>query len=273
MTRIGDTSAEVENRVREILRVMPFHRKWQQMGAIYHTGKVLFAMGFRLRRPEATDEEIQSAWLTTSLESNISLPSGRFDVSSTNDNLRVLKEVIDAFTSLTIPYALGGSWASSILGKMRFTLDADLSVEPFPGRELDLCGRFNEDYYISFEAVRDAVQRRSSFNIVDTITGFKVDVFVRKDRPFEVSAMARRRPYPLPGTPEQSIVCVTSEDIILFKLEWYRLGGESSGQQWTDVLGVLDTQSDRLDQTYLDHWATDLGVSDLLSRAQQEICS
>ena len=58
--------------------------------------------------------------------------------------------------------------------------------------------------------------------------------------------------------------------MILFKLAWFRLGNEASEQQFKDVLGVLQVQAGRLDDAYLDHWAADLGVADLLHKARQE---
>ena len=106
----------------------------------------------------------------------------------------------------------------------------------------------------------------SYFNLINTTTGFKVDLFIRKDRPFDQSVMSRRRGYVLPGVAEQPIQVVSPEDIILLKLEWYRLGDESSPQQWQDVLGVFQTQGPALDQAYLDAWAPELGVADLLAR-------
>jgi hypothetical protein len=105
---------------------------------------------------------------------------------------------------------------------------------------------------------------------VSTRTGFKVNVFIRKDEPFEQSAMQRRTALRLPDMPQQPIVFYTPEDTILFKLQWYRLGNERSDQQWADVLGVLKVQAGKLDQAYLDRWAADLGVADLLARVRQE---
>ena len=91
---------------------------------------------------------------------------------------------------------------------------------------------------------------------------------LQDDRPFEVSVLARRHVYPLPDG--QTFTLVSAEDIILLKLEWYRLGGNASERQWLDILGVLEVQAGKLDSAYLDHWATDLGVGDLLQRARQE---
>ena len=83
-------------------------------------------------------------------------------------------------------------------------------------------------------------------------------------------ALSRRRPVVLEDVPQEPIEVVTPEDIILLKLEWYRLGDEVSDRQWNDVLKVMKIQADRLDQGYLDQWAQQLGVADLLARVRQE---
>ena len=61
------------------------------------------------------------------------------------------------------------------------------------------------------------------------------------------------------------------EDVVLAKLEWFRLGGEVSERQWRDILGVLKTQRDSLDIAYLQHWAKALAVADLLERTLIEL--
>lgn len=60
---------------------------------------------------------------------------------------------------------------------------------------------------------------------------------------------------------------VSPEDIILNKLMWFRLGGGVSDRQWKDVLGVLKVQKNLLDKEYLQHWASELKVKDLLDKA------
>ncbi len=42
---------------------------------------------------------------------------------------------------------------------------------------------------------------------------------------------------------------------------------KKSERQWSDVLGVMSVQADKLDLEYLRHWAIELGVRDLLERA------
>ncbi len=58
----------------------------------------------------------------------------------------------------------------------------------------------------------------------------------------------------------------TAEDTILAKLEWARDGG--SERQVADVVAMLSIGGASLDKSYLDRWANDLGISDLLGRAR-----
>jgi hypothetical protein len=270
MAGISDTSPEAEEVLREIWRKMPFERKWRQMGILYHTGKLLHAAGLRARNPDVTDEEIHADWLA---QAGIELvgPIRRTPVMLGNEEaIQVVHQVVAVLEKLSIDYALAGSWASSFHGKMRTTHDADVCVAPFPGKEADFCSALGEDYYVSLDAVRQAVRKRSTFNVIYTLTGFKVDLFVAKPRLYDQALLARRQAGVLPAGSGPPVQIVTAEDVILLKLEWYRLGGESSQTQWNDVLGVLDRQGTTLDQTYLDRWAEALNVADLLRRARQE---
>lgn len=61
-----------------------------------------------------------------------------------------------------------------------------------------------------------------------------------------------------------------AEDTILQKLLWYRRGHGVSDRQWQDLLGVLRVQRDRLDRAYLDRWATELDLRQLLDEAVAE---
>ena len=60
------------------------------------------------------------------------------------------------------------------------------------------------------------------------------------------------------------------EDTLLSKMEWYKQGGEVSDRQWRDIIGLLITQGNNLDQVYLRHWAEALELSALFERALTE---
>src|SRR5262245_45741668 len=86
--------------------------------------------------------------------------------------------VVAAFDQLGVRCMIGGSVASTHHGIARTTIDADL-VADLPlgavGRLVDLLGT---SYYIDADMIRDAIRRRSSFNLVHLDTAFKVDVYV-----------------------------------------------------------------------------------------------
>jgi hypothetical protein len=98
--------------------------------------------------------------------------------------------------------------------------------------------------------------------VIDVQTGWKVDLIIRKERPFSRSEFDRRQPVVIAGV---RTAVATVEDTILAKLEWGRAGG--SDRQLRDVVGMLAVQGERVDLLYLDHWATDLGVTEDLRAA------
>jgi len=128
-----------------------------------------------------------------------------------------------------------------------------------------LVARLADDYYIPVDRLRAAASARSSCNIIHLATMFKIDVFVAPGRPVE--AAARAQSYAIDETPGAPLFPVASaEDTVLAKPEGFRRGGEISGRQWWDIVGVLRV-TPGLDRTYLDRWAASLGVADRLQRA------
>ena len=187
------------------------------------------------------------------------------------DLFQAMMPVLKAFDQLGVKHYVGGSVASSAFGLPRTTLDADL-IAVLNVRHVDsLVSALSSEFYVSGPMVRGAIENESSFHVVHLATMFKIDVFVAKSRPFDQSALSRIRRDSL-GDPEDELeVWLPSpEDVVLSKLEWYRLGDEASQRQWTDVLGVLKVQRDKLDKQYLQYWARELAISDLIDRALSE---
>lgn len=186
------------------------------------------------------------------------------------ESTRITLLVTHALEQFEIPYAVGGSLASSLHGVMRSTLDADILADMRLEHIPALVGALSKEFYADDEMMKDAINHRSSFNLIHYETAFKVDIFIRKLRSFDQIQLARRKRSVIATDPEESVYVVSPEDIVLAKLEWYRMGGEVSDRQWRDILGVLKTRAGELDLGYLREWAAELKVPDLLDRALKE---
>lgn len=185
----------------------------------------------------------------------------------TPDIITALEPVIKAFEKLGITYYIGGSVASSAYGIARATLDIDLVVDLKLNDVEPLVKSLQSEYYIDGDMIKDAIHRSSSFNLVHLETMIKVDIFILKDTLYHQSAFRRKRRDTIDEELAQEFFLASPEDIILIKLEWYRMGGAVSDRQWLDILGVLKVQKGLLDTEYLRYWASEMKLSDLLNRA------
>ena len=183
---------------------------------------------------------------------------------------QVLKLAISKLEGLGIPYMIVGSFASSAYGLVRSTQDADLIIDPRPEQAIPLVEAFTGEFYVDAGLVEEAIRRRLSFNVIHLQTFFKIDLFVLPDAAFARQEFARRRRWPVSALEGGEVWIATPEDILLSKLRWYRDGGEVSELQWRDVIAILKSQGRRLDLPYLQAWAAEVGISDLLQQAMQE---
>jgi hypothetical protein len=186
------------------------------------------------------------------------------------DIIEVTLKVVRVFEKLGIAYHIGGSLASSAFGIARTTLDVDIVADVKLEQALFIKEALKEEFYVDAEMITDAIKRQTSFNLIHYETMFKIDVFILKNRLFDRQAFLRRLEKSVSENGSQRLFFATPEDIILNKLEWYKMGGRTSDRQWNDVLGVLKVQGRQLDMVYLKQWAEELNVSDLLEKVLEE---
>lgn len=187
-----------------------------------------------------------------------------------SDVLKALTPVVEALEKLGVAYQIGGSVASSVYGVPRTTMDIDLVADLRPEHIQPLVDLLQDQYYLSPEAMHEALRRRSSFNLIHLETMVKVDVFILRPEPYEQEAFRRSRRDTVVEESAREFSLSSPEDVILHKLAWFRMGGGVSERQWNDVIGVIRVQADALDFVYLRQWATALGLADLLEQAIRE---
>jgi hypothetical protein len=152
---------------------------------------------------------------------------------------------------------LTGSFASSYHGMPRATQDIDFVVAPGPGQVESFVRLLPEtEYYVDLQTALDALSRQSQFNVIDLATGWKIDLIIRKSRPFSIEEFDRREPVEVEGL---RLFIASAEDVVLSKLEWAR--GGASARQIEDAAGILRVRSSGLDQEYLGRWVRTLDLA------------
>ncbi|MBN1878607.1 hypothetical protein JW823_00675 [bacterium] len=184
------------------------------------------------------------------------------------DPILIIQNVAGVLESLDIRYFLTGSFASSLHGIPRATNDADLVVEMTEGDVSAVFDHFRAEFYISMDAMREAVIRQRSFNLIHLMTMFKIDIFVIQ--PESLPEMDRRQAIALSDGTDAEIFVAAPEDVIVRKLMWYKLGNEVAAQQWQDVLGILRVRCNELDYELLMKTARHHDVASFLEKAIDE---
>jgi hypothetical protein len=141
----------------------------------------------------------------------------------------LLERIVPALKGANVPFMVAGSFASAAHGLPRSTNDLDIVIDPTRETLESLLQRLPpETYYVDADVARDALKRRSMFNVVDHATGWKIDFIMRKNRAFSREEFERRSTVNLLGV---DVLMASAEDTILAKLEWSKASGGSERQR------------------------------------------
>jgi hypothetical protein len=177
-------------------------------------------------------------------------------------NLRLL----DALDALNIPYAIGGSFAAMAYSEPRMTNDIDVMI--VAGIEdlahlVDVVDQW-EVYISPLEAILEIdLPHGLPINIVDALLGGKADLFVAGRTALDAAAMSRRRRKRFYRNPDVEAWFLSPEDVILYKLDYFRRSGETSAKHPADIAKMLRVMGDQLDLAYLERGSAEIGVGDL----------
>lgn len=185
---------------------------------------------------------------------------------NTPEIIEALTPIVEVFDRFGIAYYIGGSVASSVHGRRRYTQDVDVVAAIQLKHVQTVVAMLQQDYYIDADMIRGAIQHRSSFSLLHHDTGVKVDVFVQKSGPFAQQEMRRAREDVL-ELGSRPFFFASPEDMILAKLDWWKLGGGVSNRQWNDIVEIMKEKHAALDIAYLRQSAPMLGIADLLEKA------
>ncbi len=186
------------------------------------------------------------------------------------EHSELLRYLVAAIERLGLSYMVTGSVATIFFGEPRFTNDIDIVVDLGLEQIPEFCRAFPApDFYLSEDAVREAVQHQAQFNIIHPSSGLKIDVIIPQNTPFNRSRFARATRIKPAEDYEASFASV--EDVIIKKMEYFRQGG--SEKHLRDISGVLKISGSNVDRDYIADWASKLELESvwkaILDRLEQ----
>lgn len=185
----------------------------------------------------------------------------------TDELTDTLREIVGRLEARGIPYMLVGSVAALAHGRSRSTQDFHVVIEARAPTLRALVRSLPEErFYVSEDAAMEALERESLFNVLDMVTGWKVDLIPRKQRSFSETEFGRRTRLEVMGV---EMFVATLEDTIVAKLEWAQAGGGSQ-RQLEDVRELVKLGGARLDRAYVERWVTALGLEPMWSEALRD---
>lgn len=178
----------------------------------------------------------------------------------------VVVSVIRRLDALGLDYMIVDSYASNVWGRPRSSHDADLVVRVAAADSDRFYRAFSTDYALEPASLRRDLEDGRMFNLIPRTGIFKVAIIPVRKTEYAREEFSRRKPVHALGL---DLWVASPEDTILYKLVWFQKGDEVSGRQLEDARDVYAVQRGAIDEQYLDRWASDLSVQDLLAR----VCS
>jgi hypothetical protein len=196
------------------------------------------------------------------------------DPSTQQDDQRKFNlRLIDALDRLGIPYAIGGSFAAMAYSEPRLTNDIDVMITADVSALAQLVDEIDRwEIYISpLESILEVdIPNNLPINVVDSNLGAKADFYVAGNKALDRLAMARKRRKRFYRDPDIEAWFLSPEDVILYKLDYFRQSEGTSQKHPSDIAKMLRVIGDELDREYLEHWSTEIGVADLWSAMWDE---
>lgn len=174
---------------------------------------------------------------------------------------KLLVEIAKILERLGIKYFITGGFAVSVWGRPRATFDIDIVVKILESQAGQLTKAWKEISkagYADEEMVKKAIRNNEEFNFIDPESGLKVDFWVDKEDKNNPPEFENKKPHKISG---QEVFFISPEDLIISKLEWYRLS--ESDRHIDDLKSVLKISGGKLNTEYLKYWIDKLGLSEL----------
>lgn len=195
------------------------------------------------------------------------------DMFLQNQQSQFNRTLIQLLELQRLTYAIGGSAAAMIYSEPRMTNDIDLMIQV----TTDQMAHFVESveklkiYIDPLETIYEFnLRSRLPICIVDGLNGTKADVYVAQPNSLDFFAIRRRRRLMMYTNPNLEAWFLAPEDIILYKLDYFRQSEGVSQKHPIDIVKILAVLGNKLDLNYLNEWADKLGVKAIWQALRDE---
>lgn len=175
--------------------------------------------------------------------------------------IETLRDFVQKMNVLGIEYMVTGSYAMSAYGEIRMTRDINVVVQLSETHAKPFFETFKDEYYVSDESIRNAVRRRSMFNVISHAHGGKVDCIIQKDTEFARTSFSRRFKVSFSGI---EFWTTTKEDLIIAKLNCAK--DSHSEMQIRDIANLTESE---YDSGYVAKWIADMDLADIWAEVEQ----
>lgn len=182
--------------------------------------------------------------------------------------LELLEKTLKILLNNNIGYMLTGSIVSSLQGIPRSTHDIDIIISITEKDVPVIVNAFpKENYYLNENSIKEAIVKKSQFNVLDKNEGDKIDFWILTDSEFDISRFSRRQKVKIFNF---EAYVSTVEDTILQKLLWSALS-DGSNKQYNDALNIYEVQYGKIDLQYLACWSRKLNVESFFNKMKSEV--
>lgn len=165
--------------------------------------------------------------------------------------INLLERITKALEQKDIPYMLSGSIALSVYCVPRMTMDIDIVLELPIEKSDEFLAIFKNGFYVDAKTVMEENRRKGMFNVIDEMSGLKIDFIVRKETEYRKLEFQRKRRDSIAGV---DVWLVSPEDLIISKIEWIQV--LKSEKQMNDINNLLAIEG--LDMEYIKQWCLKL---------------
>jgi hypothetical protein len=262
--------AFLTNRLREISPAEKLKQTFEMSHFVWQQAKQALLKRASTKSPQEQNRLFAEIFYPELTEHFAKQKDATMNTENKQEILEALSPFLKTLEKLGLEYQVVGSVASSAYGAARSTRDIDMVCALDASKVGELVSDLKDRYYIDGDSIHEAIKTSSSFNLIHLGTMFKLDVFVLKNTPYDKESFSRKRVEPLDTEGTLKIFLSSPEDVIIAKLNWYRLGGEISERQWQDISTVFQVQGTSLDQGYIAKWCKELGLLDLWERLTKQ---